>query len=234
VSLPVANACALTLGPDAGTSGNVTVSNSGALQVTTSVVVGNHGTGSLSVTNGTVTGGNMYVGGTASTDGTGLLTVTDSSTVTATSVLVYPTGTLTGNGTVSASSGTTIQGTIVPSGTAPSNDTLTISSGDLTFCSSSGCSPLMESKVVPAGADNVNVSNGAASLSGKLSVSMSGTFTPGTTYTLLHAANGLRNTQFSSVSITYPTCQCFKPEIQYATNGEDVNLYLRPEPCCTQ
>src|ERR1700741_4205458 len=66
-SLPVANACALTLGPNAGDSGKVSVSI-GTLQVTTSVVVGNHGTGSLSVTNGgTVTGGDTYVGGTAAT-----------------------------------------------------------------------------------------------------------------------------------------------------------------------
>jgi T5SS/PEP-CTERM-associated repeat protein len=176
-------------------------------------------------------GGRFDVGGYNDTPGgVALLNVTNGSTVSAGSVRVYSSGTLTGDGTLSTSSGTTIGGTIEPSGTAPNNDTLTISSGDLIFCSSSGCSPLMESNVVPAGADNVNVSHGSASLSGKLSVSMcmTCTFTPGTTYTLLHAAGGLNGTTFSSQSITYPTGQNFTPVIQYDYNNNNVNLYLQP------
>jgi T5SS/PEP-CTERM-associated repeat protein len=219
-SLPVANACSLTLGPNATQSGNVSVSI-GTLQVNTSVVVGDQGTGSLSVTNGgSVTSGAMSVGGTTSGTGTGLLTVTDSATVTATSVVVNGSGTLTGNGTVSTTNGTTIYGTLAPSG-----GRLTMSSGNLSFI---GSAPLMESKVTPTSQDNVYVSAGAASLTGRLSVSMSGTFTPGATYTLLHA--NVRNGTFSSVSINYPTCQCFTPEIQY--DAHNVNLYLKPAPCC--
>ena len=53
---------------------------------------------------------------------------------------------------------------------------------------------------------------------------MTGTFTPGTTYTLLHADGGLTNT-FSSVSIRYPTNQCFTPVVTYDANN--VYLYLQ-------
>jgi hypothetical protein len=159
------------------------------------------------------------VGGTAATE-IGLLTVTGS--VTAASVAVHTSGTLTGNGTVSG--GTTIYGTL-----APGPGRLTISSGNLTFSSSEGSTPLMESNVTPTSQDNVYVSAGAATLTGKLSVKMTGNFTSGTTYTLLHAANGLNATRFSSVSITYP-CECFTPTIQYTAH--DVNLVLAPAACC--
>jgi hypothetical protein len=88
----------------------------------------------------------------------------------------------------------------------------------------------MQTKVTPTSADNVYISVGGASLSGKISVSMcmTCTFTPGTTYTLLHAEGGLGSTTFSSQSITFPTGQNFTPVIQYPTNGKDVNLYLQP------
>jgi hypothetical protein len=174
------------------------------------------GTGLLSVTNsGTVAV--TSTPGKVEVYGSGTLSVTNSGTVSAASVDVG--GTLTGNGMVSTTNGTSIEGTIEPSGTPP-NDTLTISSGDLTF---NGNAALMLSNVVPAGADNVNVSNGAASLTGHLKVTMTGTFTPGTTYTLLYARGG-RNGTFLFVSINYPTNQCFTPVITYDTNH--VYLYL--------
>lgn len=220
-SLPVANACTLTLAPNATESGNVSVSI-GTLHVTTSVVVGNQGTGSLSVTSGgTVTSGAMSVGGTSST-GTGLLKVTDSgSSVTAASVHAYPSGTLTGNGTVSTTSGTTVDGTLSPKGQ------LTIGAGNLALTSGA----TMVSNVTPQAQDNVNVVSGTATLANgsKLVVAMTGTFTPGTTYILLHSQGALTGS-FSSVSINYPTCQCFTPEIQYDANN--VKLYLKPVACC--
>jgi fibronectin-binding autotransporter adhesin len=221
-SLPVANACALTLGLNAGDSGNISVSI-GTLQVTTTVVVGSQGAGSLTVTNGgTVTsGGEADVGGTSST-ATGQLKVTDSGTVTAASAHVYDSGTLTGNGTVSTTSGTTVDGTLSPSGR------LTIGgAGGLQLDSGA----TMTSNVVPASADNVNVTPGAATLQtgSKVSVTMTGNFTPGTTYTLLHA-DGLLHGQFSYVSINYPTCECFAPKITY--DAHNVYLYLDPVPCC--
>jgi T5SS/PEP-CTERM-associated repeat protein len=250
-----AYACALFLGRYSADSGRLSVDH-GTLNMCGELDVGTEGRGRMTITNGgiastasagasiafstgshgsvTVDGANsqligtgpIYVGGsTNGAGGDGLLTVTNSATVTATNVHVYSSGTLTGNSTVSTTSGTTIEGTIAPSGTPP-NDRITISSGDLTF----GTAALMQCNVVPAGADNVYVSNGTASLSGKLSVSMSmsATFTPGTTYTLLHANGGLAGTSFSSVSITFPTGQNFTPIIQYDYPNKNVNLYLEP------
>ena len=244
-STGTAESCDLTLGGAATESGTLVVDH-GVLNISFDAAVGGYGNGVLSITNGgTVTAalaaiaavagskGAVTVAGTNSkwtldgeldvgTGGTGLLTVTNGGTVTAASVHVYPSGTLTGNSTVTTTSGTTtIEGTL-----EPSSGRLTISS-DLTFAN---IAALMQCNVVPASADNVYVSNGAASLTGKVKVRMTGTFTPGTTYTLLHADNGLNNTQFSSVSINYPTCQCFTPVIQYDVNN--VKLYLDPVPCC--
>jgi hypothetical protein len=161
--------------------------------------------------------GPIYLGGTIDgPGGDGLLTVTNSATVTATNIHVYPSGTLTGNSTVTVTttSGTTVEGTL-----EPSSGRLTIG-GNLTFF---GTAPVMQSNVVPASADNVYVSSGAATLTGKLKVRMTGTFTPGTTYTLLHC-DSPRNGTFSSVSITYPTDQCFTPVITYDANNVYLNL----------
>ena len=167
--------------------------------------------------------GPIYLGGTIDgAGGDGLLTVTNSATVTATNIHVYPSGTLTGNSavTTTTTTGTTVEGTLEPSS---GRSTVT---GNLTF---SGAVPVMQCNVVPASADNVYVSGGVATLTGRLKVNMTGTFTPGTTYTLLHC-DGLRSGSFSSVSITYTTCQCFTPIITY--DGNNVYLYLQPEACC--
>jgi T5SS/PEP-CTERM-associated repeat protein len=250
-------ACNLILGFNAADTGYVSV-NGGGLTVGSEVEVGAHGQGTLTITNGaTITAGLLTIAalqnvsgspsmGTVSVDGStftasgrcdvggddgtlggiALLSIMNSGTVSAANVHVYNSGTLSGNNsTVSTTNGTTIDGTI-----EPSSGRLTISSGNLTFTSTA----LMLSKVTPTSADNVYVSPGAATLSGKLSVSMSGTFTPGMTYTLLHADGGLGHTTFSSVSITYPTCQCFTPKIQYDYTNNNVNLVLNPAPCCTQ
>jgi T5SS/PEP-CTERM-associated repeat protein len=210
-SLPVANACALSLGPNAGDSGKVTVSI-GTLQVTTSVVVGNHGTGSLSVTNGgTLTGGDTYVGGTAATDGTGLLTLSDTSTVTASSVQVNATGTLSGNGTVSVNSGSgtaTVDGTLAPNWTLTITGNLLLDSPATTQCD-----------VTPDNLGSIDADvSGTATLDGRLLVTMTGTFTPGTRFTLLHTTGGRGFTKFSSQSIKYPTGQGFTPTITYDAN----------------
>ena len=204
--------CDLTLGGAATDSGTLVVDH-GVLNISLDAAVGGYGKGVLTITNGgTVTaalvsiasqtssngaatvdganskwtlGGELDIGGTTSAvGGTGLLTVTNSGTVTAASVYVGGSGTFTGNATVDTTNGSvTIEGTI-----EPSSGRLTIGSGDLTFF---GNAALMATNVVPASADNVYVSPGAATLTGKLKVTMTGTFTPGTTYTLLHAANGV-------------------------------------------
>ena len=151
------------------------------------------------------------------------MTVTNGGTVSAgTSVLVYGSGTLTGKGTVNVNSGSgtaTIEGTLTPSG-----GTLNIV-GNLAFTSAA----TMECRVVPASADNVNVS-GVASLAGKISVTMTGTtFRAGTRYTLLHADNGIdpNHPQFQFSSIKGGSGDCFTRLITYDTH----NVYLYLSPC---
>lgn len=247
---PMAEACSLTLGLNIGDSGTVEVSPPyGDLTVDEGTVVGSAGRGKLTITQGTVTSaiasigslagssGSVTVDGTSSTwavsgeadvggtttgaGGTGLLTVTNGGTVSAgTSVHVYGSGTLTGNGTVNVNSGSgtaTIEGTLTPS-----SGTLTIN-GNLTFAGGT-----LECNVVPASADNVDVS-GVASLDGRLSVTMTGTtFSAGTTYTLLRAAGGFdpNHHTFPFVSIKGGSGDCFTSVITYDTSH--VYLYLSP------
>lgn len=238
-----AAACNLILGYNAIQSGTVSI-NGGSLAVTNEVEVGAFGRGTLIVTNGgtvssglltiaalhgasdsvgtvTVDGGTFTIntradvgGDNGTPGGVALMPVKNGGTVSASNLRVYGSGTLTGNSTISTTNGTTIEGTIPPSGR------LTVG-GNLTF---SGSAVTMQSKVVPASADNVRVS-GTATLGGRLSATMSGTFTPGTTYTLLHADGG-RFGIFGSQSINYPTGQCFTPVITYDANN--VYLYLQP------
>lgn len=240
-----AAACNLTLGYDAVQSGKVSVAG-GSLAVTNEVEVGAFGKGTLIVTNGgtvsaglltiaallgtsdsvgtvTVDGGTFTVntradvgGDNGTTGGIGLMTVKNGGSVAAGSLRVYSSGTLTGNGTVNTTSGTTIDGTLAPSGR------LTIG-GNLSFA---GTAATMQCNVVPASADNVEAS-GTASLNGRLSMTMTGTFTPGTQFTLLHS-QGVLSSTFSSVSINYPTNQCFTPQITYDYVGNHVYLYLAP------
>jgi T5SS/PEP-CTERM-associated repeat protein len=245
-----ARSCETFIGKDSGDSGKLSVDH-GTLDQCSLMWVGYEGTGKLNITNGglvttliggfiaaaTGSNGTATVDGTNSTwtlsggsgvelrvggivnggGGTGLLTVTNSGTIIAPSVHVYGSGTLTGNGAVTTTNGTTTMGgTLTPrAGTLTINGTLTFSSG-----------ATMECNVVPASADNVNVS-GVASLAGKISVTMTGTtFTAGTTYTLLHSDGGLGNTQFQFVSIKTGTGDCFTPLITYDANN--VKLYLSP------
>jgi T5SS/PEP-CTERM-associated repeat protein len=170
----------------------------------------------------TISGG-LYVGGTnTSAGGTGLLTVTNGARVTAAggspgrNVLhVYPSGTLTGNATVSTTDGTTVEGTI-----SRTVGTLTIT-GDLSLTSTAAA----QFSVTPQDLNTVEVSvSGTATLGGRVSVTMTGTFTPGTQFTLLHA--GVRIGTFGSQSINFPTGQGFTPVIRYDANN--VYLYLTP------
>jgi T5SS/PEP-CTERM-associated repeat protein len=181
--------------------------------------------------------GGMYVGGTKSgPGGTGLLIVNNQGIVEALGVPnspgvvhVYQSGTLTGNSTVVATNGTTIEGTIAPPGRY---DTLTIG-GDLTIASNTlGSAPTMQCTVTygdPPTTPQIFVS-GAASLGpgSRVSVTMTGTaFIPGTRYMLLHSDGSLNGT-FSTHPITYdPNNQCFTPVITYDAH----NVYLSLQPC---
>lgn len=214
----------LTVGSEG--SGKLTITNGGV--VTTNfggfigASVGSNGAVTVDGTNSTWTingdsvGAGMYVGGTnQSSGGTGLLTVTSGGTVSAAVVYLYKSGTLTGNGTVKGTNGTTIEGTLGPSGT------LTIT-GNLSF----GQFANMRCNVSSTSVDNAQVS-GIATLNGKLSVTVnvSGDFT------LLHADGGLNFTEFSSYSFTYTGC--LSPSIVYHNNSDgsgDVILHV-PSTC---
>jgi len=158
--------------------------------------------------------------------GTALLSITSGGTVqvynnnTEYSVTVGSSGTLTGNGTITTPSEPTVDvfGTL-----APSSGTLSIGGGAYTSNLKLESSATTACNVVPQAADNVAIS-GTATLGGRLSVTMTGTFTCGTTYTLLTASGGRGTTKFQSYSITFPPGQNFSPQITYDTNH--VYLYL--------
>ena len=240
---PMAEALSLTLGLNAGDSGTVQVTPPfGDLSVSQAIFVGKQGAGKLASTFGTTTSttasigslagsnGSVTVDGTSSTwavsgefdvggtttgaGGTALLTVSNGGTVTAASLHVWNSGTLTGNGTVSVNSGSgtaTVDGTLAPSGT------LTIS-GNLTFASSAAN---MRCNVSSTSVDKAEVS-GIATLNGKLSVTLNGFFTGD--FTLLHANGGLGTTSFSSYSFTYTGC--LSPSIVYNRANGDVILHV--------
>jgi T5SS/PEP-CTERM-associated repeat protein len=247
-----AEACLLTLGFGQSESGNVSVAG-GSLAVTNELEVGGHGKGSLTVTNGgTVSSGVLTIAalqnadspsrGTVSVDGgtftitgrcdvggdnnnpggIGLLTVTNGGTVTVTAgyLRVYTSGTLTGNGSISTTSETTVEGTI--SRTA---GTITIG-GILGLTSTAATQISVTSQDNPNQAD-ISVS-GTTSLNGRLLVTMTGTFTPGTQFTLLQSSGALSGFFGTGVSITQPPNQCFTPQVIYDYVGNHVYLYLDP------
>jgi len=239
-----AQACELFLGFYAANSGKVSI-NGGSLAVTTELEVGAFGKGTLSITNGaTVSAGLLTIaaldpsssgsvsvdgatvtiatradvgGDNGNTGGIGLMTIKNGGTVTVSAgyLRVYKSGTLTGNGTLSASSGTSIEGTLSPSGT------LTIG-GNLLF----GAFGTTRCNVTASSWDRIDVS-GAATLDGRLSVTLTGFFTGD--FPLLHAAGGIvPNTTFSSVSFIYSGC--LAPSIRYDyVNGY---VYLHVESTC--
>ncbi len=204
-----------TVGGAVATSGNVSIASlAGQLWVSNgSAKVDGNSTWTVS--------GEFDVGGTTSgAGGTGLLSVTNGGTVSAgTSVHVWNSGTLSGNGTVNVNSGS---GTATDDGTLAPNWTLT-TTGNLTF---GNAAATMQCNVIPGNLGSVDAEvSGTATLTGIVSVTMTGTFTPGTRFTLLHTSGG-RNGKFSSQSINFPTGQGFTPTITYDTN--DVYLYLQP------
>jgi hypothetical protein len=98
----------------------------------------------------------------------------------------------------------------------------TVNAGGLTVSSSS----TLEYNVIPAAAGKVNVGSGTATLTGStLKVTMTGTFTAGTVYTLVTA--GSRTGTFSTISISYPHGQGWTPQINYLGG----NVYLTLVAC---
>jgi T5SS/PEP-CTERM-associated repeat protein len=169
--------------------------------------------------------GLLYVGGTINgSGGTGLLTVTNGGTVTSSGIVqVYKSGTLKGNGTVSATNGTTVDGTVAPNGgggTLNFGGALKLNLGATTQC-----------KITPqdpSTTPQVSVS-AQVSLGGRLSVTMTGDFSSAPLrFTLLYAGSfDVNHPTFDSQSITYPTGQgCWVPQITYDYTGGHVHVYL--------
>lgn len=205
-------------------TGTLKIANGGSVTAAVVVIAGSSGSvGMVSVDGASLTirgAGACVVGRDSGPGGTGLLTVANGGTVSASSAHLYKSGTLTGNGAVTTTNGTTtIEGTLAP------NWTLTIN-GDLTFVSVAGVTPTMQCNVTPANLNSVDAEvTGTATLTGRVSVTMTGTFTSGTTFTLLNADVGVFG-RFSIESINFPPGQNFTPKIQYDTHH--VKLYLQP------
>jgi T5SS/PEP-CTERM-associated repeat protein len=212
-----------------GGTGKLTIKNSGVVNTfgaDIGAVAGSNGSASVDTNSQwTITGTNgLALGGTINVQGgTGLLSVTNSGKVTAAPVHVWKSGTLTGNGTLSV--GSTGTGTATVDGTiSRSSGTLTIT-GNLSL-TSSAATQYSVTPQDPLNQAGVSVS-GTVSLDGRLLVTMTGTFTPGTQFTLLYAAGGIdpNHPTFSSVSITFPTGQNFTPRVTYPDTNH-VYLYL--------
>jgi hypothetical protein len=144
-------------------------------------------------------------------------------TVTAASVHVWNSGTLTGNSTVSTTNGMTVDGTVAPNGgggTLTFGGAVQLNGGATTQC-----------KVTPQDPSTTPQVSASAqvSLGGRLSVTMTGDFSSAPMrFTLLYAdsVNSLHRT-FDSQSITYPTGQgCWVPQITYDYSGGHVHVYL--------
>ena len=222
------------------TSGGNVASGSGYIAASTSVSATSNG--SVTVDGANANGNStwhigdlntlhsvLFVGGNENGDGgTALLSITNGGSVTVqdngneTSATVGPSGTVTGNGTLDTSSSkfqqlTDVKGTLAP------NWTLTIG-GNLSLESSA----TMQCNVTPQNLGSVDVSVSATATlqtHSHLSVTMTGTFTPGQQFTLLHTASGVNGT-FGSYSITYSPVPTYTPVITYDANN--VYLYLRP------
>ncbi|MDQ6656347.1 MAG: hypothetical protein M3Y80_11100 [Verrucomicrobiota bacterium] len=161
-----------------------------------------------------------HSGGTAVLNITnGGAVVVNDQTIVVIPVTVGLSGTLTGNGTLTMNGLTfysrqaVIYGTLAPSGMFTINGNLGLASSATTL-----------SNVTPQGADKVEVS-GRAALAGRLQIIMTGTFTPGTQFSLVHSG-GPRSNFFDSTSIKYEPDPSYQPTIIYDANN--VYLYLAP------
>ena len=217
-----------------GGSGKLTITNGGFVHTFFNPSIGSQQNSNGSVTvdgqyqDGTksqwLVAGELEVGGTINGEGgTGLLTITNSATLTAGSVHVWKSGTVTGNSSITTTSGMTVDGTVAPSG---GGGTLTIN-GALSF-GSFGTMQCAVTPQDPSTTPQVSIS-GQVSLGGRLSVTMSGDFSSAPTrFTLLYANTfDVNHSKFDSESITYPTGQgCWIPQITYDYTGGHVHVYL--------
>ena len=173
-----------------------------------------------------VSGGNgLDVGGDHNgAGGTGLLTVTNAGKVTTVSAHLWASGTVTGNATVSTTNGTVVDGTVAPNG---GGTTLTFDGAGALQLNSGATTQCNVTPQDPSTTPQVSVT-GQVSLGGRLSVTMTGDFSSAPTrFTLLYAGSVAPNHPFfNSQSITYPTNQCWTPQITYVSMGGHYYVYL--------
>jgi hypothetical protein len=178
-------------------------------------------------------------GGTSDSGGTGSVTIKDSARIeiyndnpASPGLKVGRSGTLAGNGIVKLATQldpcpscqtAKVLGTLAPNGQLKLQGKLELDN----------ISASVVCHVTPQGADSINVTQetglGQVKLGGRLTVMMAGTFTPGSTFTLVHADGGLLNSTFASESIILSPSlgPCMTPTITYDAN----NVYLYLQPC---
>jgi hypothetical protein len=177
----------------------------------------------------------LFIGGMDSTTdngGTGLLSITNGGLVTVIhsggsyAARVGTSGTLTGNSMLTLSSpghpenyaaaGIVVRGTVAPTRELTIDGSLLYQAPASTVCDViAGDNPNQA---------HINVEE-VTSLHGRLSVTMTGTFTVGPTrFLLLHSEDALSSTFSQGISITYPTRQAICPHIIYDYDGNNVYL----------
>ena len=181
----------------------------------------------------TCTGAGLFIGGTGSgAGGTGSVVLTGGGTIEVTNranaagVRVYGSGTLAGDGLVTIGGGSTalsktaeVSGTLSPGGALEIRGNLNLTPG--------GTSNTIF-HVTPTTYDSIQVTSatggGNATLGGRVTVLMSGTFTSlPATYTLLHTAAGRGTSEFETESITLPG-GCVAADIVYDTYDVKLNV----------
>lgn len=185
-------------------------------------------------------------GGTTDSGGTGSVTVNDPGRIeiynddpASPGLKVGISGTLAGNGIVKLAtqlSACSDCQTAKVLGTFAPNGQLKIQ-GNLDLSSSSASAVV---HVQPQGADSINVMQttgfGHVKLGGRLTVVITGNFSQGQTFNLLHADGGrLNNSTFAFTSIIDTGTGCYTPTIVVVDNSNgssDVNLQLQPRDRC--
>jgi len=188
-------------------------------------------------------GAGLFIGCTATSQGVGgtaTVNVSDGGHIVANragsddpGITVGLSGTLTGDGVLFMDLGVPSSKTVKVFGTLAPGRSLTIY-GNLDLAPETNTANTVchvNPQVTPQPNDKVYVSSfagggGNVTLGGRLTVVMSGTFTAGMGFNLVHADAGLNHTMFASTSFISlsPSGGCLNPTIQYTAN--DVNLVI--------
>lgn len=177
----------------------------------------------------------LFVGGNntgVNPGGIALLSVTGGGIVTVNnftyalvSLSVGTSGTVTGNGKILLNGQSYLSRLTQVSGTlAPHGNLEIVGNLNLPSTASTVQTVTPDSQDVIAVTTQPGTPAGLATVGGRLSVTMKGTFSPAVTrYTLLES-DGVRDGMFSSISINFPPNQYFTPHITYDTNHVYLDL----------